>query len=530
MTKDKFIAGTMGFILPFLAGCGASRSINVTTIAAKLLGTVQSGSQPIVNSQIQLYALVSKNGTYSSAPLLLAPVVTDANGAFAIPADVVCPANSTWVYLSSTGGEPLRGSSADNSAIAMLAILGECGSLSGSISISLNEVTTVASAFALSPYLRSVKDTSYTDAQFQAFDAAVETALELANPETGTAPGTGIPAGEIAPTAKLNSLANLTASCINSTGGAVGDDSPCGQLFAEASGSTENSPTDTVQALVGIALNPTRNVDSLYQLCPPQTPFEPALNSQPSDWSLNFEGVVAAPVLFPTPGNYNTALDVTLLDATPSASIYYTLDGGAPSPASTLYTAAIPLPNSAVIRAIAVVGDQTSAAVGGPYQISVPVVPRLVIIAQPQQALVATPFPSSFVVAFEDQNGSVLATMTSVIKVQLGANPGQTELDGATTITPVNGIASFRDLSIAIGGHGYTLVVSSSGVTNISSTPFNVVMNVKTSQTDLIEASGLLQTGSKLENFAAIGRPVPSVVSTNVGDTLGIDNGFFLPW
>ena len=120
--------------------------------------------------------------------------------------------------------------------------------------------------------------------------------------------------------------------------------------------------------------------------------------------------------------------------------------------------------------------------------------------------------------------------MTSAMKVELGANPGQVGLNGTTTVTPVNGVATFSNLSVAVAGQGYTLLVSSTGVANVTSTPFNVIAHGNTSQNSLIEASGLLQTGNKLQNFAAIGRQTPSIISTNAGSTVTIANGFFLPW
>ncbi|MGA3082280.1 MAG: Ig-like domain repeat protein, partial [Terracidiphilus sp.] len=53
--------------------------------------------------------------------------------------------------------------------------------------------------------------------------------------------------------------------------------------------------------------------------------------------------VVAAPVFSPPSGTYTTAQSVTLSDATPGATLYYTTNGTTPTASSTKYTAAIPV-------------------------------------------------------------------------------------------------------------------------------------------------------------------------------------------
>src|SRR5213079_3354799 len=63
---------------------------------------------------------------------------------------------------------------------------------------------------------------------------------------------------------------------------------------------------------------------------------------------------------------------------------------------------------------------------------------------------------------------------TGLITVALGANPGGGTLSGTTSVTAVNGVATFSTLSINNPGTGYTLVASASGLTGTTSTSFNI--------------------------------------------------------
>ncbi len=69
-------------------------------------------------------------------------------------------------------------------------------------------------------------------------------------------------------------------------------------------------------------------------------------------------------------------------------------------------------------------------------------------------------------------NGIPAANVTLAI----GTNPAPGTLSGTLTVaTDVNGVATFSDLSINKAGNGYTLAASSSGVTSVTSNPFNII-------------------------------------------------------
>jgi hypothetical protein len=63
--------------------------------------------------------------------------------------------------------------------------------------------------------------------------------------------------------------------------------------------------------------------------------------------------IAAAPVIAPNGGTFSVAQNVQLSSTTPSADIYYTLDGTTPTPSSTLYSAPVSISTDATIKAIA---------------------------------------------------------------------------------------------------------------------------------------------------------------------------------
>jgi hypothetical protein len=102
-------------------------------------------------------------------------------------------------------------------------------------------------------------------------------------------------------------------------------------------------------------------------------------SSSPQTVALSGTGAPPAPAAA-TPsfslasGTYASAQTVTISDATPGATIYYTTNGTTPTTASTKYTGAITVSSSETIEAIATAsGYSTSAVATATYTISVPI-------------------------------------------------------------------------------------------------------------------------------------------------------------
>ena len=78
----------------------------------------------------------------------------------------------------------------------------------------------------------------------------------------------------------------------------------------------------------------------------------------------------ATPKILPPPGPYYAEPTITITDATPGAKIYYTLNGTAPTAASTRYSAPFTLKGTATVNALAIaVGDQPSAVASAAFHL-----------------------------------------------------------------------------------------------------------------------------------------------------------------
>jgi hypothetical protein len=269
-----------------LAGCGGSASFNhgsspaPSPSGASLKGRLLGGQFPVTGSEVQLYAAGS-SGYGSQAQALLKPaVITDQNGDFVIPYGAYnCPSDSALTYLVATGGDPGLGS--DNPAIALMAALGSCGNIGNLPSVLVNEVTTVATVWALAPFLGPGAQVGTSATNPQGLVNAFATVNNLADLGTGAAPGASAPANAVVPTAKIDTLANIVAACINSDGTTA-----CKPLFTASTPTNGSAPTNTIDAALYLARNPSSSVTNLYNTVGPDPPFGLGLSAAPPDWTL----------------------------------------------------------------------------------------------------------------------------------------------------------------------------------------------------------------------------------------------------
>jgi hypothetical protein len=290
MTKNLYqavLVAASTVAMGLLAGCGTglggiTDSAPATVAGAALKGNVHGGQQPVAGASIALYAAGTSGYAGTASSLLTRPVTTDAGGGFNITGAYSCSAGQQ-LYIVATGGNPGGGT---NPNLALMAPLGDCSGLSASTFISINEITTVAGAFTLGPFMSGLNALGTTPTNTSGLAHAFASTSKLVNTTTGLAPGSGLPSGATAPTAELYTLADALATCVNSTGGSTGDGTACGTLFKLTTPSGGSAPTDTIQAALNIAHFPTQNVAAIFNMSSATAPFNPQLASAPSDWTM----------------------------------------------------------------------------------------------------------------------------------------------------------------------------------------------------------------------------------------------------
>ena len=176
-----------------------------------------------------------------------------------------------------------------------MAALGPCGSLLDATFVTINEVTTVASVYALAPFMAGSTNAYASIGTTSTNAAGLANAMAdvnvLANVGTGTVAASitspyasTVVSGATMPVPAIYTLADILAACVNSGGGAAGSNTNCGTLFTNTTYGT--APTDTITALFNIAQHPASNVAALYGLVVAAAPFQPTLTAQPNDFLL----------------------------------------------------------------------------------------------------------------------------------------------------------------------------------------------------------------------------------------------------
>lgn len=270
---------------------------------AAIKGVVHGGQNPISGGHVYLLAGNTTGYGGTSLSLLTAHtnttvdsnsryyVTTDATGSFNITGDYVCPSVVSQLYLYVVGG---NSGSGVNSGIGLLAGLGSCpanGTLSSSLFVSINEVSTIVTAYSIAGFTTDALHVSSSGTTLAKTDIgeAFATIPNIENLATGVAYTSTPFANGAIPQQEINTLADILGACINT---ASASSTGCSTLFNNAKNGSI-VPTDTATAAINIAHNPTLNVATLFGLVPAiGAPFQPTLAAQPNDFSLavNFTG------------------------------------------------------------------------------------------------------------------------------------------------------------------------------------------------------------------------------------------------
>ena len=345
-----------------LTGCTPSViTPTVDSLTHTIPGNVHGGQQPVVGAAIQLYAAGAPGtgGAYGtgSTPLIIGPPpVTDANGNFSITGMYVLPTTPSYLYIVAAGGS--AGGSTPVNPATLMAVLNGCTgvtSLSPTLSINLNEVTTVASVVGLRAFMAPP---SLATAGVPAIGApstaknALQNGFATANNLASILTGQSLRHSQNYATSDvnaltINTLADVLAFCVNSApaGG------QCATLFNDAT--PAGAPflaRDTVQAMQYIAQNTATNVPALFNLVAASSPFfcltSPffCLTSAPS----TFDTVVAtspsacqAPVTLGSAGNYAVLAGSSLTNSSTTSDMTVITGGNvgvSPGTATTGFT------------------------------------------------------------------------------------------------------------------------------------------------------------------------------------------------
>ena len=266
--------------LAALLGCGAGIPATDASGTMHVSGSLHGGQQPVSGAAIQLYntSLVAGSGT--ALPMLARPVVSDANGAFNITGDYTCAHPDDQLLLVAQGGNPGLAPGTNNPALVELTAIGRCADLPATAFVAVTEITTVAAAWALAPFLTSATGVVATPTNTGGLSSAFANARLLADPATGL-PAT-LPAGLTIEGGKVLGLANALASCVNSAGG-----SPCAPLFSAATPPAGTAPSDTFTAALNIVKNPGNQVAAVYAAGSALGPYPTTLTRAPSDWTMS---------------------------------------------------------------------------------------------------------------------------------------------------------------------------------------------------------------------------------------------------
>ena len=298
---SAFLLSSVALLLSACAGMPVLTTSNTDSVSGTALrGSVHGGQNPIAGAHVYLYAVnntgyggpgIAASTTNASISLLGSNsnttedgsgnyyVTTDPYGNFKIDNDYTCPSNYAHIYYYASGGDPGLGSGV-NSAITLLAPAPACNT---SASTDINEVSTIASVYAFAGFASDPTHVSSSNTAL-ASTGLTNAANTLSNLEDvymsvalATTPGLN---GTV-PQQEIDTLANILAACVNSTGPAS---TPCSTLFSNATNNSINAP-DTATAALNIAHNPGLSptaIASLLGLQTPTSPFQPSLPSTPA--------------------------------------------------------------------------------------------------------------------------------------------------------------------------------------------------------------------------------------------------------
>lgn len=290
----------------------------------KLQGTVTAAGKPLASARVSLFS-ASRQG-----PVKLGHATTDASGRFTISYEHG-PAGALYVDATPSGSSRLL--------LRAVAGVGSGGGVQPTTlgTVTVDELTTVAAAYALAQF----SGANGVSGPSPGLENAAATAFSLANSSDGKAGSVVTDANNGSKNdtlATLGTLANLVSLC------APGTSAKCALLMNRATSPGGTKSTDTVQALVDLARNPTVAPGALFALSRETSLYQPQLDKPPTAWvlvllytatNLYSSGRIALDVKGNVwssnnwlPGTQDPSPSVTVLDPVGAPTLGTPIDGG----------------------------------------------------------------------------------------------------------------------------------------------------------------------------------------------------------
>src|SRR5207247_384261 len=134
---------------------------------------------------------------------------------------------------------------------------------------------------------------------------------------------------------------------------------------------------------------------------------------------------------------------------------------------------------------------------------------QLVVTVPPTNTAAGAAITPAVQVAVQDALGNTVTSFSGTVTVTLAANPGGGTLAGHPTVTAVNGVATFADLSIDRVSTGYMLQATGAGLTT-ASVPFDVTPGAATQLAFTVQPTN-----------TAAGAPITPAVQVTARDASG---------
>lgn len=110
------------------------------------------------------------------------------------------------------------------------------------------------------------------------------------------------------------------------------------------------------------------------------------------------------------------------------------------------------------------------------FNITVGAAKALAFLVQPSNSAGGAIIAPAVQVEILDAGGNRVTGASNSVSLAIGANPGGGTLAGTNSVSAVNGVASFANLRIDKAGAGYTLSASATGLTDATSSSFDIAI------------------------------------------------------